>query len=212
MKKIFLLLLVISFFTEMPAQFKFGIEAGVNISNIKGNDPSIIDGTSGFLTGINVGYDFLDFVSIESGLYLSQKGVQRTIFTNKHGVESYNYFELPVNLFYNLPIIEPGKTSVFAGVYAARLLSADITPNNEIQAISVNLEDMIPAFDYGLNFGIRQSFNVSSGLLNFKIKYSFGLKSLDKPYNVIKYGENIISDGSKKLYNSVVAITIGYTY
>lgn len=212
MKKIFLVLLVISLFTEMPAQFKFGIEAGINISNIKGNDPSIIGGSSGFLTGINVGYDLLNFISVESGLYLSQKGMDRIIFTNLQGVEKYNYLEIPVNLFYNLPIPESGKTSVIAGVYAARLLSANITPDNQGQSSAVNLNEMIPAMDYGLNFGIRQSLNVSSGLLNFGIKYSFGLKSLDEQYNVIKYGEHIISDGSKKLYNSVIAITLGYTY
>jgi hypothetical protein len=76
----------------------------------------------------------------------------------------------------------------------------------------VSLNEIIPANDYGLNLGIRQSLNVSSGLLNFGIKYSFGLKSLDQPYEAVKYGERIISDGSKKLYNSVVAITVGYTY
>jgi hypothetical protein len=212
MKKIFLFLLVISLFTIMPAQIKFGIEAGINISNVKGKDPSIIGGSSGFLTGVKAGYNLLDFISVESGLYLSQKGMDRIIFPDIQGVEKYNYLEVPVNLFFTLPIHDFGKTSLLAGFYAARLVSADIVPDNEGQSSAVSLNEIIPANDYGLNFGIRQSLNVSSGWLNFGIKYSFGLKSLDQPYDVIKYGERIISDGSKKLYNSVVAITVGYTY
>jgi hypothetical protein len=196
----------------MPAQIKFGIEGGINISNVKGKDPSIIGGTSGFFTGVKAGYDLLDFIFIESGFYISQKGMGRILFSDIQGIEKFNYLEIPLNLFYILPIPESGKTSVFAGVYAARLISADITPDNSGQSSVVNLDEIIPINDYGLNFGIRQSLNVRSGLFNFGIKYSFGLKSLDQRYDVVKYGEHIISDGSKKLYNSVVAINVGYTY
>lgn len=212
MKRIFLVLLVTSLFSELPAQINYGVEAGLNISNTKGKDPSVIGGSTGFLTGIKIGYGFRDFISVESGLYLSQKGMDRIIFPNISGVEKYNYLEFPVNLIYNLPIPESGKTSVLAGAYFAGLLSANITPDNEGQSSAVNINEMIPASDHGLNFGVRQSLNVSPGLLNLEFKYSFGLKSLDEPFNVIKYGEHITSDGSKKLYNSVIALTIGYTY
>jgi hypothetical protein len=212
MKIIYVVLIAFILTAEMPAQFKFGIEVGLNISKIKGSDPSIIGGGTGILLGINANYHMLDFLSVESGLYLSQKGADRIIYPNIQGAENYNYLELPLNLVYKLPITGGGMTSVLAGVYTARLLSANITPDNQGQSSAVNLEELIPASDYGLNFGIRQSFNISSGLLNFGIKYTIGLKSIDEQYNVIKYGEHIISDGTKKLYNSVVAVTAGYTF
>jgi len=97
-------LFVIVFFIETPAQFKYGIEAGLNISTIKGNYPQKLSNTTGILIGINGSYSFFDFLSIESGLYLSQKGVTRILFSDIQGIETYNYLEVPLNLKYNLPL------------------------------------------------------------------------------------------------------------
>ena len=212
MKKTFLAIFVILLFSQAPAQFKYGIEFGFNISTIKGDDPRKISGTNGIVTGLDGQYELFDFLSIGSGLYFSQKGVTQSLYGTIQGIENYNYIEVPLNVFFTLPIPESGKTSVFAGAYIARLLSASVTPDNEGQSSAVNVDDMMRASDYGLNFGIRQGFNLSSGMLNLGIKYSIGLASLDIPYNVIKYGESFTSNGSKKLNNSVIAFTVGYTF
>ena len=151
-------------------------------------------------------------MEIETGLFLSQKGVTRILFTDVQGIETYNYLEIPLNLKYDLPIPETGKTFIFAGVYGARLLSASVNPDNQGQSSAVNLGEILLSGDYGLNFGIGQSFNVSSGMMNIQLKYSYGLTSLDKSYDVIKYGEHFTSDGGKKLNNSVVSVSFGYTY
>jgi len=212
MKKIIFILFVIVFFIETPAQFRYGIEAGINIATIKGNYPQKLSSTTGILIGINGSYNFFDDLSIESGLYLSQKGVTRILFNDIQGIETYTYLEVPLNLKYNLPITEPGKTFIFGGLYGANLLSAGVRPDNEGQSSSVNLGDMIPSWDYGINIGLGQSFNISSGMMNIKIKYSLGLATLDKAYNVIKYGETFTSNGSSKLNNSVISVSFGYTY
>jgi hypothetical protein len=212
MKKIIFVLFVLVFFIETPAQFRYGIEAGINLATIKGNYPQKLSSTTGVLIGINGSYNFFDDLSIESGLYLSQKGVTRVLFNDIQGIETYTYLEVPLNLKYNLPITESGKTFIFAGLYGAKLLSAGVRPDNEGQSSSVNLGDMIPSWDYGINVGLGQSFNISSGMMNIKVKYSLGLATLDKSYNVIKYGEQFSSYGSKKLNNSVFAITVGYTF
>jgi hypothetical protein len=212
MKNIIFVLFVIVFFIETPAQFKYGLEAGLNISTIKGNYPQKLSNTTGILIGINGGYNFFDFLSIEPGLYLSQKGVTRILFSDIQGIETYNYLEVPLNLNYNLPITEPGKTFVFAGVYEARLLSAGVRPDNQGQSSSVNIGDILPSWDFGLNFGLGQSFYISSGMMSIRVKYSLGLVTLDKSYNVIKYGETFTSNGSNKLNNSVVSVSFGYTY
>jgi hypothetical protein len=212
MKKIFLFIFVILLFSEVPAQLKYGIEVGFNLSTIKGTDPRKISGTSGILTGFNGEYEFLDFLSVGTGLYLSQKGVTRSLYNTIQGVENYNYIEVPFNLFFTLPIPQSGKTSVYGGVYIARLIGASVTPGNEGQSSAVNVDDMMKLSDFGMNFGIRQGFKVSSGLLNIGIKYSLGLTSIDKSYSVIKYGESFTSDGSKKFNNSVISFTAGYTF
>lgn len=212
MKKIIIVLFVISFFIETPAQIKYGIEAGLNISTIKGNYPHTLSSTTGILVGINADYYFLDFLSVEAGLYLSQKGVIRILFSDIQGIETYNYLEIPINIKYNLPIEEPGKTFIIAGVYGANLLSAGVRPDNEGQSSSVNLGDILPSWDYGINFGLGQSFNLNSGMMNIKVTYSLGLVTLDKSFKVIKYGETFSSDGSNKLNNSVIGISLGYTY
>ena len=212
MKKIIFVLFVIVFFIETPAQFKYGIEAGLNFATIKGSYPQKLSNTTGILIGINGSYNFFDFLSIESGLYLSQKGVTRILFSDIQGIETYNYLEVPLNLKYDLPIVESGKTFVFAGAYGANLLSAGVRPDNEGQSSSVNIGDILPSWDYGLNFGLGQSFYISSGMMNIRVKYSLGLATLDKAYSVIKYGATFTSDGSNKLNNSVFAISLGYTF
>ncbi len=212
MKIVFILIFIVSLISEIPAQFKYGIEVGLNISNLKGNDPTINKGTSGIVTGLNGQYELLDYFSIGSGLYLSQKGVVRTLFSSVQGIETYDYIEVPFNLFFTLPIKQSGKTAVFAGAYIARLLYASVTPDNQGLTADLNLDDIMRHSDYGLNFGIRQGFNLSSGMVNLGIKYSLGLVSLDVPYTVIKYGETYSSDGSRKLTNSVVSFTVGYTF
>ena len=212
MKKIIFILFVIVFFIETPAQFKYGIDAGLNLATIKGNYPQKLSNTTGVLIGINGSYNFFDFLSIETGFYLSQKGVTRILFSDIQGIETYNYLEVPLNLKYNLPIAEQGKTFVFAGVYEARLLSAGVRPDNEGQSSSVNIGDILPSWDFGLNFGLGQSFYISSGMMSIRLKYSLGLTTLDKSYNVTKYGATFTSDGSNKLNNSVVSVSLGYTY
>jgi hypothetical protein len=212
MKKILLLILFISIFIETPAQINYGIEAGLNFATIKGNYPQKLSSTTGILIGINGGYSLFDFLEIGTGLFLSQKGVTRILFTDVQGIETYNYLEIPLNLKFNLPIPEAGKTFILAGVYGSRLLSASVNPDNQGQSSAVNLGEILPSADYGLNFGIGQSFSVSSGMLNIKVNYSYGLTSLDKSYDVIKYGEHFTSDGGKKLTNSVVCVSFGYTF
>lgn len=212
MKKIIFFLFIILTFIETPAQFKYGIEAGMNFATIKGNYPQKLSSTTGILIGVNAGYNLFDILQVESGLYLSQKGVTRILFTDIQGIETYNYLEIPINLKYDLPVPEPGKTFIFAGVYGAKLISAGVNPDNEGQSSAVNLGEILPATDYGLNFGIGQGFNVSSGMMNIKVEYSRGLSTLDKPYDVIKYGEHFTSDGSKKLNNSVVSVRVGYEF
>src|SRR5664280_746110 len=134
MKKLIFVLFVIVFFIETPAQFKYGIEAGLNLSTIKGNYPQKLNSTTGILIGLNGNYSFFDFLSIESGLYLSQKGVTRILFSDIQGIETYNYLEIPLNLKYNLPIEEPGKTFVFAGVYGACLLYTSPSPRDRTRS------------------------------------------------------------------------------
>ena len=211
MKKIFLFIFVIALCSQTFSQFKYGIEAGLNLSNIKGDDPRKISGTSGIVTGINGQYELFNFLSVGTGLYYSQKGATRSLFNKIQGIENYNYIEVPFNVFYTIPIPQSGKTSVFAGFYAAHLLSASVTPDNEGQSSAVNIDDMMRTSDYGMNFGVRQGFNLSSGMINFGIKYSLGLASLDYK-DAKKYGELIPGSGNSKLYNSAITFTIGYSY
>ena len=69
MKKIIFVLFIISFFIETPAQFKYGIEAGLNISTIKGNYPQKLSNTTGILIGINGSYNFFDIILIIKRVY-----------------------------------------------------------------------------------------------------------------------------------------------
>lgn len=146
------------------AQAKYGPIAGLNLSNLSGDD---VD-SDGMLIGGHVGAFFnagiTDFLMIEPQLLFSMKGAQ-----GKSDDTKMNWIEVPVWVRYEM---ESGL-NFNAGPYIGFLLSAD--------AGDVDVKDFYKSTDFGLGAGIGYQMNNGLG---FNLNYSQGLSSIGEDFTV----------------------------
>lgn len=99
--------------------FKWGPEAGLNITNnwvdVKGAEGDFYDLKPGLKAGVAADYGFREHLSLQAGLYFSQKGAKMSSKTSS----TFNYLELPLHFTYKTG--QEGKGRFFAGIgpYAA---------------------------------------------------------------------------------------------
>lgn len=201
MKKQILLLFAVAFTTISFAQKKIsaGIKAGISHSGLKGdamnNLQEIIDFTdgyistanrTGFFAGGNVNIPLTKSISIEPGLYYSQKGyalkgemdVKGLEFLGANAKASLNtqYIDLPLLLKANM-----GGFQIFGGLQLSYLTKADL--RTTAGALGFNLydnkfdaTDELNKWDAGLVGGI--GYQLSNGM-NISASYEHGLSKLD---------------------------------
>jgi len=128
MKNVFSLVVIVLMITlsvKVNAQVKFGVKAGLNMSNIAQNykESDYEDATKmrmAYQFGATVEYGLSDALCLQSGLLLSSKGYKYDL---EDGLEEgksvdgyakviYNYLELPVNVAYKI-----NSFQVYAGPY-----------------------------------------------------------------------------------------------
>tara|TARA_B100000927_G_C16443776_1_gene460891 strand:- start:757 stop:1362 length:606 start_codon:yes stop_codon:yes gene_type:complete len=179
MKKLF------TFFTASILTFsitaqEFGIQAGINITNIK-NDIIIGEYVNNNKVGINCGlnavFPLTDVMSIKTGLLYSEKGAN----SENSGLKmswDFTYMEFPINIAYSID----NRISLIAGPYFGLLMRAKSKvlgnayfleqPIDEEYYIK---EDM-PARDFGINIGTSFSINEST---SFGAGYQVGLTDIN---------------------------------
>lgn len=108
-----------------PAQpVTFGVRAGMNVATV-GGDEDDAKSKIGFFGGLGVDFNIVNSLSINSGLFFTQKGC-KTDDTDMD-IEGYpidanarftmNFIELPVYLSYRLPLNLESSLQVFFGPY-----------------------------------------------------------------------------------------------
>jgi hypothetical protein len=226
MKKHFLLFSVaLSCGLYAQAQVSFGIKAGFSAANISSKSEAS-DGTSGkkadtkmipaFHGGVIVDIALDEQLSLQPGLFFSQKGSKETILTFTEGgnqvevnaTARLNYLELPVNLLYKQKI-GSGKLVAGLGPYVAYGLGGKIKitadnggPDQEIHVKFKNSgefnlkESYVKPFDAGANFTV--GYELDMGLL-FSVNYSLGLVNTS-PYK---------SENEKNRY---LGVSVGYLF
>ena len=168
MKKLF------TFFTASILTFsitaqEFGIQAGMNITNIK-NDIIVGEYVKnnnkvGINCGLNAVFPLTDIMFIKTGLLYSEKGAN----SENSGLKmswDFTYMEFPINITYSID----NRISLIAGPYFGLLMRAKSKvwgnayfleqPIDEEYYIK---EDM-PAWDFGINIGTSFSVNESTSL------------------------------------------------
>jgi len=201
MKKQILLLAAIAVTTISFAQQKtsFGIKAGISHSGLRGDAMSnlqeLIDfadgyisttNRTGFFAGGNVSVPLTPVISIEPGLYYSQKGyalkgemnVKGLAFLGANAKASLNtqYIDLPVLIKANL-----GGFQVFGGPQLSYLAKAEL--RTTAGALGFNLYDNrsdasneLNKWDAGITGGV--GYKLNNGM-NISASYEHGLSKLD---------------------------------
>lgn len=198
---------VISFAQSQPS---FGIRAGITSSSMQGdavnNLKDILDYTNGaittsnhigFFAGANASVPVSDLVSIEPGLYYTQKGYQMKGELNLKGVEflganaqaklSTHYVDLPVLLKLNFNGLQ-----VFAGPQVSYLAKADLRTTAGALGFNVldktmDATDQFNRWDAGVTGGIGYQF--ANGF-NISASYDHGLSKVDANRNFDSYNRS----------------------
>ena len=219
-KALFTIGLIILALSSFAQSVKFGIETGLNLSNLVETESGMSSSGStlkGYRMGVFADVGLGDW-SLKPGLIYSTKGgrndVAGTIANNGSsytytGTEqlTFNYVEVPVNLLYHFPVVI-GKIFLGGGPYVAIGTSgtdalSTTAINNGVTAFNststqVTFGSAVGDFkkiDYGIN--LTGGLSLKSGLL-FGVGYSTGLA-------------NLANDGST-LRNNVISFSVGFTF
>jgi len=222
MKRIFTLITLLSIlsFYNLYAQTKFGIGAGINVANWKGDAAKsindLVEVTNGFVgsrdrTGFHVGgfakVPVGETIVIEPGVYYSQKGyaLKGDLRIDKLGflgananvqVESH-YIDVPVLLKVNV-----GRgLQLYAGPQLSYLVKNNLHLDAGLLGFSVlnqniDITDQFKQFDWAVTGGVAYEF--ANGV-SIRAGYDHGLSRLDNNNNF-------------RSYNRVVKVGIGYTF
>ncbi|MDR0833950.1 MAG: PorT family protein [Candidatus Symbiothrix sp.] len=203
MKKYLLIALVALTAVTANAQgVKFGVTAGLNLSNWTG-DIEDAKYKAGFQVGVVADWALTESFSIAPELNFSQKGYKAKF----EGIGAYdisatvNYLTLPINALYKFNVSDDSKFLVFAGPYLGYGLSGSVkatVPGEGSESEDIKFgskEGELKAFDFGLNAGI--GFQYTKFFI--KAQYNLGLANLS---NV---------DGNS-IKNSNIGVTLGYLF
>jgi hypothetical protein len=202
------------------AQISYGVEAGMNISNWKGDAMqslgNIVDLSKGFIstksrTGIHVGayasVPLTEQISFEPGLFYSQKGYAmkgdlkidalKFLGVNATAKVESNYIDIPLLL--NAEVAK--GLHVYAGPQFSYLTGSNLHINTSVLGISLlnkrldltnNFNRMDVAIAGGIGYAFENGFHIKAG-------YDYGLGKLDKNDNF-------------KAYNRVVKLSLGFSF
>ncbi len=198
MKKLLSLFTVILLIALLPAkaQFHMGVKGGLNLANMNvSNLPAGFTNNmvASFHLGAYVEKPLIKSFGIESGLYLSGKGLKEEfsqsilVYSISGSVKITPYYlELPVNAVYNLNI-RLIKLRFFAGPYIAYGLAGRVNSDFSATGLPIDLSSLglvnesrnivfgsdttsdVKPFDFGVNIGVgaeikKFTFNIQYGL------------------------------------------------
>jgi Outer membrane protein beta-barrel domain len=163
--------------TENSISSKFGIRAGVNLTNLYVDDVDDENMKVGLNAGVYAKLPVTKGISIQPELNYSSKGAKLTYNNILQGKGEYrynlNYIELPVLAVFNV-----GKNfNLHAGGYAAYLVDANIKDLNDdgtVQGIADFNTDNFNRFDYGVVGGL--GFDIQNVTLG--ARYNYGLNEI----------------------------------
>jgi Outer membrane protein beta-barrel domain len=194
MKKTLKIALVLAFtiasMQSVNAQIKFGPIAGLNISNISGNDSKNNTMLLGAHLGGLVNFSLSDNLSVEPQVLYSMKGANTDIQNVVSGTETYvyrlSYLEIPIWVRYQL---ESGL-NFQAGPHIGILLAAEFDGDDAKEGLN--------SFDFGVGGGL--GYQMENGL-GFGLNYNLGLANI---YDTER-GDNFSNS------NNCIKFSISYT-
>lgn len=205
MKKLFAFVAAVSVASAMSAQVNlwddtkpaelltYGVRAGFNVADGAGGGVDV-KSKLGFFGGLAVDVNVVNSLSINSGLFFTQKGCKgKTDFWDDYRGDSrvtMNYLEVPVYVSYRLQLSPNEKLQAFFGPYVDYGIYGKATVDVGDRDLSIDLYDNdsdVNRLQFGLGLGAAYSWsNVSIGL-----SYQWGLTEIEKRSDVCWNNFNI---------------------
>ncbi len=209
MKKQILLIITIlvSTFTFAQTTPAFGVRAGVSYAGVRGdavdNLNKLLDftggaikpsNTTGFFAGAYASLPVTDVISVEPGLYYSQKGYELNGALNLKGVQflgasakaklQLQYIDVPVLVKANF-----GGLQLFAGPQVSYLAHADLRTTAGILGINLlnsntDATAQFNKWDVAVTGGI--GYQLTNGV-NLMASYDYGLSKMDANQHIKSY-------------------------
>ncbi|MBL0144848.1 MAG: PorT family protein [Chitinophagaceae bacterium] len=218
--KLTLAALSVIIITSAKAQVSYGVQAGVNIANWKGDAlkslNNIVDLSNGFITtksktGFNIGgyanIPIAQNFSFEPGLQYSQKGysMQGDLKIDALKFLGTNASAKVESHYIDVPLIAKAEVAKGLSIYAGPQLSYLAKSNLHVDAGILGISLVNQKMDITNNFN-RLDISITGGLgykfnngFNVKAGYDYGLSKLDKNNNF-------------KAYNRVIELSVGFTF
>jgi hypothetical protein len=184
MKKIKMTLLAVALMvaTVANAQFSWGVQGGVNLSNLSFDQdiPLSVNPKIGFNIGLMADYDFAHNMAIQSGLFFTTKGAksEREILGNELKTTiNLMYLQIPVHFAYKVDVT-PGARIVFhGGPYAAYGVGGSHKVNGKkVDDSKIFGDDGYRPFDFGLGIGVGAEF----GQIFVGLGWDMGLANISR--------------------------------
>lgn len=187
--------------TDTRENFKFGVKAGINLSNVydEEGDDFVADGKVGFAGGVFVAIPLGAYVGIQPELLYSQKGFKSEsegLFGEDYKfTRTTSHLDIPVHL--QIKPIE--NLSILVGPQFSYLLST----KNELNGYSAEEEEEINDENYkkgvfGLSAGV--DFNIDQFVLSARAAWDLSKTNEDGDESSLRYK------------NQVIQFTVGYTF
>lgn len=171
-------------------QVQFGIQVGINNSNVSWKDIET-EAIKGFNAGAIIAFGINNNFALETGLKYSQKG-----YYNGYYVYEYlGYLDVPVQFKYSYNITDSWKLSVFAGGYIALGLNYKAVDDLNNATYNYNwAESNYNRLDYGPIVGMGARYKH----IQLSVDYQFGLANMNETLG--------------KLNNRTIGLSLAYYF
>jgi len=197
MKK-FLLVVCVCVFAgsfSYAQDLKFGVKAGLNLTNAVGDDAEDVDMKAGLYFGGFMNVSLNDRLSFQPELLYSRQGWKVNEDSDETTVK-LSYLNIPMLL--KMSLGGSNKIHVYAGPQLGFLLDAEADYDNDMGSGTEDMNDFISDLDLSINFGL--SFDVSDNM-SLDIRYNRGLSKVMDVEGV-----------DFKAYNSGFQLGAAYTF
>lgn len=184
MKKYLILALIFTALTSVSfgQGMQLGLKAGVNFSNLVGDDIEGAESKTGFVGGLFFMYQFNKLFAIQPEAYYTMKGAtdEQVILGETADLTiSLDYIEIPILFKVLIPIENsPIRPSVFVGPYVGFNSTAKAKLEYMGDSQEEDIED-VKSTDFGLVFGAGLGFPVGTNEVGVDFRYGLGLTTLD---------------------------------
>lgn len=189
---------------------RFGVKAGINISDFRGNDVEglgeLLDWKTGFCGGVFASYAVNDWFSLQPELLYSMKGMKLGLFTESFLTFSLDYIEIPVLAVAKLPVQSKLKPFVYGGPVIGFNVRSEAGVTVFDEDFSADLSEYVATTEFSLAFGAGINIAIAGREMTLEGRYVPGLT------NVF---EEIVEDGQAaqlEWKNDTISILLGLAF